>query len=67
MDYVRIKRGARLCRVIVDRYNSISPHANIGFDPDQDRLQYKISPSGLVVVSSGLPGRRTNSFAGGYI
>lgn len=67
MDYVRIKRGARLRGVIVDRYNKIDARTSIGFDPETDRLRYHVSPSGIVVVPSGPPGRRTHSFAGGHV
>lgn len=50
MDYVHIRRGARLRRVIVDRYNDIRRDTHIGYDPDKDREKYAVSPSGIVVV-----------------
>lgn len=59
MDYVRIGRGAQLRRVIVDRHNLIEPGAQIGFDPEQDRRRYQISPGGVVVVPIG----RANYYA----
>jgi glucose-1-phosphate adenylyltransferase len=67
MDYVRIKRGARLNQVIVDRYNTVGAGTSIGFDPNEDKRRYQVSPSGIVVVPSGAPGRDTPSFEGGYI
>jgi len=67
MDSVHIRRGARLRRVIVDRYNSIAAKTCIGFDPERDRRRYHISDSGIVVVPSGraVPGNR--SYTGGYV
>lgn len=53
MDYTRIRRGAKLRRVIVDRYNIIPVGARIGFDVDEDRRKYHVSPSGVVVVPAG--------------
>lgn len=55
MDYVRISRGARLRRVIVDRHNHIEAGAKIGFDPEMDRAQYEMTPGGVVVVPIGKP------------
>lgn len=55
MDYVRICRGARLRRVIVDRHNIIEANARIGFDAEADRARYEVTSSGLVVVPRGRP------------
>jgi glucose-1-phosphate adenylyltransferase len=56
MDYTTVGKGARLRRVIVDRFNIIPADAEIGYDPARDRLRYHVDPSGLVVVPRG--GRR---------
>ncbi len=53
MDYVRICRGARLRRVIVDRHNIIEAGARIGYDREADQSRYHVTPSGLVVVPAG--------------
>ena len=53
MDYTIIRRGARLRRVIVDRYNTIAAGTQIGYDRDADRARYHVSESGLVVVFRG--------------
>ncbi|MBA2484108.1 MAG: glucose-1-phosphate adenylyltransferase [Nitrosomonas sp.] len=55
MDYVRICRGSRLRRVIVDRHNNIEAGSKIGFDPEMDRAHYEITPGGVVVVPIGKP------------
>lgn len=53
MDYVRICRGAQLRRVIVDRHNHVGVEARIGFEADEDRKQYHVTPSGVVVIPQG--------------
>ena len=53
MDYVRIGKGTRLRRVIVDRHNHIEPGARIGFDRAEDEKHYTVSPGGVVVVPVG--------------
>lgn len=56
MDYVCIKRGSKLRRAIVDRYNVIEPGTRIGYDADADRQRYVVTPSGIVVVPAGRRG-----------
>lgn len=53
MDYTVIRRGARLKRVIIDRFNDIAPHSRIGFDASADRARYTVSEGGVVVVPRG--------------
>ena len=53
MDYVRISSGSRLRRTIIDRHNLIERNARIGFDAEEDRRSYTVSPSGVVVVPRG--------------
>jgi glucose-1-phosphate adenylyltransferase len=53
MDYSRIRRGARLRRVIVDRHNIIEPAIRIGYDAEEDSRRYYVSTSGIVVVPRG--------------
>ncbi|MDD5389778.1 MAG: glucose-1-phosphate adenylyltransferase [Gallionellaceae bacterium] len=54
MDYTIIRRGARLKRVIVDRYNDIAANSRTGFDAADDRARYTVSEGGVVVVPKGL-------------
>jgi glucose-1-phosphate adenylyltransferase len=63
MDYVKVKRGARLKQAIVDRYNVIAEGERIGYDLDADRKRYTVTDSGIVVVAEGKPSRDTLSFA----
>ncbi|GAB4365937.1 MAG: glucose-1-phosphate adenylyltransferase [Methylohalobius crimeensis] len=55
MDYVRICRGARLRRVIVDRHNTIQAGTEIGYDHAADKKLYEVTPGGVVVVPKGSP------------
>lgn len=50
MDYVAIRRGAQLRRVIVDRYNEIGAGERIGYDSAADRQRFHVTESGLVVI-----------------
>ncbi len=56
MDYVRIGRGSRLRRAIVDRYNVLPAGTHLGYDPDQDRARFHLDSSGIVVVAQGRRG-----------
>jgi glucose-1-phosphate adenylyltransferase len=67
MDYVRVGKGARLRRTIVDGYNRIPPGTVIGEDPEEDRRRYHVSPSGIVVVPMGRVGRFARAGAEGYL
>ena len=53
MDHSVIRRGSRLKRVIVDRYNTIAPNTQIGFDSAADRARYHVSEGGIVVLPKG--------------
>ncbi len=53
MDYAVIRRGTRMKRVIVDRYNEITPFTEIGFDRAADLARFSISPGGVVTVPKG--------------
>ncbi len=53
MDYAVIRRGSRLKRVIVDRYNDIPSNSVIGFDAAADRARYTVSAGGVVVLAKG--------------
>lgn len=54
MDYTVIRRGSRLKRVIIDRYNDIAPNSRIGFDAIADRARFPVSQGGVVVVPKGM-------------
>ena len=64
MDYVRVCKGSRLRRVIIDRHNIIEAGSVIGFDREADSKLYTVTAGGVTVVPAGKP----NVFAriGGY-
>ncbi len=67
MDYVRVCKGARLKRVIIDRHNIIEAGSVVGHDRAADIARgYTVSAGGVTVIPSG----QTNVFArmggGGY-
>lgn len=53
MDSSIVKRGAKLKRVIVDRYNVIGENERIGHDLEQDSKRYHVTESGIVVLAKG--------------
>ena len=53
MDYVVLRKGVRLKRVIVDRYNTIEAGESIGYDADVDRRRFTVTDSGIVVLRRG--------------
>ncbi len=53
MDYVIIRRGARLRRAIIDRYNLIEAGCQIGYDRRADAARFTVSDSGIVIVPKG--------------
>ncbi len=59
MDYSILRKGARLKRVIVDRYNTIESGERIGFGAQSDR-RFTVTDSGIVVIPRG-QGRDTRA------
>jgi len=69
MDYVRVGKGSRLKRVIIDRHNVIEPGSVIGYDRETDIARgYTVSKGGITVVPAGHPGvfARGGGYGGGY-
>lgn len=50
---VSVGRHVRIRRAIVDKDVVIPEGASIGFDPEEDRRRFTVSPSGIVVVPKG--------------
>jgi len=53
MDFTRIKKHARIRKVIIDRFNTIAQRETIGYDSTKDKEKYHLDPSGIVVVGRG--------------
>ncbi len=58
MDHTTVGRGARLRRVIADRFNAIPEGSEIGLDRARDILNHGADPSGIVVLARGLTRQR---------
>ncbi|HEX8989207.1 MAG TPA: glucose-1-phosphate adenylyltransferase [Rhodocyclaceae bacterium] len=54
MDFVVIRKGARLRNAIIDRFNEIPAGARIGFDQEADRQAgLHVTASGIAVMARG--------------
>ncbi len=53
LDHVNIGRHTKIRRAIIDKDAIISPHTKIGYDLEQDRKRFYVSPEGIVVVPKG--------------
>lgn len=53
MDYAIIRRGTRLKRTVIDRYNQIGADSRIGYDRQEDARYFIVTDSGIVVVPKG--------------
>ena len=51
---VKVGRHARICRAIIDKNVDIPPGLQIGYDPEEDRKRFFVSPKGIVVVPKGM-------------
>jgi glucose-1-phosphate adenylyltransferase len=51
MEGVEIGRRSRIRRAIIDKYVSIPPDTEIGYDPEKDRARFHVTHSGIVVIS----------------
>lgn len=62
MERSRIGRGAQVRRAIIDQDNDVPPGEKIGWDLEQDRKRFHVTPSGIVVVPAGhFPPRKSAS------
>jgi glucose-1-phosphate adenylyltransferase len=50
MDQVVLRKGCKLKKVIVDKFNVINAGEEIGLDPDKDRFRCHIDSSGIAIV-----------------
>ena len=62
MERSRIGRGAAVRHAIVDQDNDVPPNEHIGFNLEQDRRRFPVTPGGIVVVPAGFfPARKSPS------
>jgi glucose-1-phosphate adenylyltransferase len=53
MDQVLLKKGCKLKKVIVDKFNVINEGEQIGFDVERDRFRCHIDSSGIAIIPRG--------------
>jgi len=53
MSDVEIGRHCRIMKAIVDKGNKIPSHTEIGYDPEEDRKRFTVTPRGIVAVPKG--------------
>lgn len=58
LDNVRIGRGARIRRTIIDQNVRIDPDVTIGFDLARDRERFHVTDAGIVVIAKGIHVKR---------
>jgi glucose-1-phosphate adenylyltransferase len=53
MSDVEIGRHCRIMKAIIDKNNRIPPGMKIGYDPEEDRKKFTVTPRGIVVIGKG--------------
>jgi glucose-1-phosphate adenylyltransferase len=53
MENVDIGRHCRIRKAIIDKDVKVPPGTVIGYDPEQDRKRFYVSPGGIVVIAKG--------------
>ncbi|MFL5451720.1 MAG: glucose-1-phosphate adenylyltransferase, partial [Myxococcales bacterium] len=51
---VNVGRHAKIRRAIIDKNVDIPPGVRIGYDVDEDKKRFFVSPNGIVVVPKGM-------------
>jgi glucose-1-phosphate adenylyltransferase len=51
---VRVGRHARIRRTIIDKNVDIPSGLQIGYDPEEDRKRFFVSPKGIIIVPKGM-------------
>jgi glucose-1-phosphate adenylyltransferase len=53
LDDVVVGRYCKIKKAIIDKYNIIPPHTEIGYNPIEDNKRFTVTQRGIVVVSKG--------------
>lgn len=53
MSDVEIGRHCKIMKAIIDKNNRIPPRTEIGYNPEEDRKRFTVTPRGIVVVPKG--------------
>jgi len=53
MSDVEIGRHCKIMKAIIDKANRVPPHTEIGYNREEDRKRFTVTPRGIVVVPKG--------------
>ncbi len=53
MNGAIVGRHCKIKKAIIDKHNVIPSHTEIGYNPDEDRKRFTVTPRGIVVVPKG--------------
>jgi len=53
MDHVEIGSHCKIKKAIIDKHNRIPHGTTIGYDPEEDRKRFTVTPRGITVVERG--------------
>lgn len=53
MDFCHIKKGTKIKKAVIDRFNTIDARSKIGFDSNEDKNKYFVDNSGIVLIKRG--------------
>jgi len=53
MSDVEIGRHCKIMKAIIDKANRVPPHTEIGYNREEDRKRFTVTPRGIVVVARG--------------
>jgi glucose-1-phosphate adenylyltransferase len=53
MNGAVVGRHCKIKKAIIDKHNVIPSHTEIGYNPDEDRKRFTVTPRGIVVVPKG--------------
>ena len=54
MENVDIGRHCKIRRAIIDKDVKIPPGTEIGYNHEEDKKRYVVTPSGIVVIGKGM-------------
>lgn len=53
-ENVQIGRRCRIRKAVIDKNVDVPPGMTIGFDPEEDRRRFHVTPGGVVVIPKGM-------------
>jgi glucose-1-phosphate adenylyltransferase len=53
-ENVEVGRRCRIRRAIIDKNVVVPPNTTIGYDPEEDKKRFQVTPEGVVVIPKGM-------------